>query len=116
MTPRRSTYLPGPLAVLLLSGLCLAEAPVPAAPSSTAEGVEFFEKKIRPLLSENCFQCHSAAAPKGIKGGLSLDNRDAILRGGENGAAIVPGSPDASRLIRAVRWKDDKLQMPPKKA
>src|SRR5438128_8360132 len=114
MTLRRSTQLFGPLVVLFASALCLAGAPAPAPASP--DGVEFFEKEVRPLLSEHCFQCHSAAAPKGIKGGLSLDNREALLRGGDNGPAVVPGSADGSRLIRAVRWKDDKLQMPPKKA
>jgi hypothetical protein len=104
----------GPLAVLLAAGMCLGQSPVPAAPSS--DGIEFFEKKVRPLLSEHCYQCHSAGAAKGIKGGLALDNREALLRGGDSGPAIVPGAPDGSRLIRAVRWKDDKLQMPPKKA
>src|SRR4051812_1476531 len=116
MTLRRSTQLVGPLVVLFASALCLADAPVPAPASASPDGVEFFEKKVRPLLSEHCFQCHSAAAPKGIKGGLSLDNREALLRGGDNGPAVVPGSADNSRLIRAVRWKDDKLQMPPKRA
>ena len=113
MMLRQPIAMFGPLVVLLASGMCHGQSPAPAA--TTPDGVEFFEKKVRPLLSEHCFQCHSAAAPKGIKGGLSLDNREA-LRGGENGPAVVPGSADGSRLIRAVRWKDDKLQMPPKKA
>src|SRR4051794_30804746 len=75
MTLRGSTQRFGPLVVLFASALCLAEVPVPAPAAASPDGVEFFEKKVRPLLSEHCFQCHSAAAPKGIKGGLSLDNR-----------------------------------------
>ena len=82
MKPRRSVYLSGPVAVLWAAGLCLAQAPAPVAPPS-AEGIEFFEKKIRPLLSEHCYQCHSASAAKGIKGGLTLDHRDGTLRGGD---------------------------------
>src|SRR3954465_6035031 len=97
------------LPVLAIGGAVRAQA-------VSGDGAEFFEKKVRPLLSEQCYQCHSAAAPKGIKGGLALDTKDGVSRGGESGPAVVPGSPDASRLIRAVRWKDDKLQMPPKKA
>src|SRR4029453_12421844 len=91
----------GPWAVLLCGTVCLAQSPAPAGPS--AEGVEFFETKIRPLLSEQCYKCHSAQAEKGIKGGFSLETREGLLRGGDSGPAIVPGSPDESRLVRAVR-------------
>ncbi|HVY71453.1 MAG TPA: DUF1549 domain-containing protein, partial [Verrucomicrobiae bacterium] len=81
--------------------------------AATAEDLEFFEKKIRPVLSEQCFKCHSATAEK-VKGGLLLDTRDALLKGGESGAAVVPGNPEASLLIKAVRYTDKDLQMPPK--
>jgi hypothetical protein len=74
---------------------------------------EFFEKSIRPLLVQHCYACHSARAKK-PKGGLLLDSREALLRGGENGPAILPGQPDQSRLIRAIRYQDVDLQMPPK--
>src|SRR5688572_2324384 len=112
MMPRQLIQLLGPLLALLPAALAYAQAPKPTA--LAPEALEFFEKKVRPLLSEHCYQCHSAKAEKGIKGGLALDTRDATLRGGDAGPAVVPGSPDASRLIRAVRWKDD-LKMPPKK-
>ncbi|MBI5775368.1 MAG: DUF1553 domain-containing protein [Verrucomicrobia bacterium] len=79
-----------------------------------AAGTEFFEAKIRPLLVEHCYECHSAESKKGVKGGLRLDSRDGVLQGGDTGPALVPGNPDASLLIRAVRYQDDKLQMPPK--
>src|SRR4051794_8417211 len=59
----------------------------------TAEALEFFEKRIRPLLTEQCYQCHSAAAPKGVKGGLLLDSRTAVMKGGEGGPIVVPGNP-----------------------
>jgi len=75
--------------------------------------VEFFEKKVRPLLAERCHACHSARAKK-QRGGLSLDSRAAILRGGDTGPALVPAQPDKSLLVRAVRYEKNGLQMPPK--
>ncbi len=77
------------------------------------EDVEFFEKKIRPLLTGHCYNCHSAGAKK-IKGGLRLDTRAALLKGGDSGPALVPGKPGESLLIKAVRSADPDLQMPPK--
>jgi hypothetical protein len=74
---------------------------------------EFFERKVRPLLVERCYSCHSSGAKK-QKGGLRLDSRAAILKGGESGPAVVPGEPDKSRLIEAVRYGRQDLQMPPK--
>ncbi|MBI3875380.1 MAG: c-type cytochrome, partial [Verrucomicrobia bacterium] len=81
-----------------------------AAPKDSA-GVEFFENKIRPLLIENCYECHGEAKQKG---GLRLDTRDGTLKGGDTGPAIVPGAPEKSLLIKAVRYTDKELQMPPK--
>ena len=77
-------------------------------------GDEFFEKRIRPVFVEHCAKCHSADAEK-VKGGLRLDSREAILKGGDSGAAIIPGDPEQSPLIKAVRWVDKDLQMPPNK-
>ncbi len=77
------------------------------------EGIEFFEKKIRPVLTDNCYQCHSAQAGT-PQGGLLLDSREAMRKGGVSGqAAIIPGDPDNSLLIRAIRYTDPNLQMPP---
>jgi hypothetical protein len=76
-------------------------------------GVEFFEKKIRPVLVERCYECHSAESKK-VKGGLRLDTRDAVLKGGDSGPALLPGDPEKSLLIKAVRYGDPDLQMPPK--
>src|SRR5688500_4217305 len=96
-----------------------AAAAVYAAPASQpdakphAEGIAFFEKKVRPVLSASCFKCHSAASDK-VKGGLKVDSRDALLQGGEGVPAVVPGKPDDSPLIHAVRYDHDDLQMPPK--
>ena len=69
----------------------------------------FFESKIRPVLVEHCHKCHG---PTKQWAGLRLDSREAILKGGDHGPAIVPERPDASVLIRAVRHVDDKLKMP----
>ena len=74
------------------------------------EHVKFFEKEVRPLLAENCFQCH---ADKKQKGDLRLDSLAKMLAGGESGAAIVPGMPEKSLLIQAVRYES--LEMPPEK-
>jgi hypothetical protein len=99
------------LLVLLLTGL---EARQETAPAPDAAGVEFFEKKIRPVLAERCYSCHSAGAEK-LKGNLLLDTREGTLKGGDLGPSLVPGDPDRSLLIKAVRWTDEDLRMPPKK-
>ena len=86
-----------------------------AVAAETADSPEFFEKHIRPVLSEQCFKCHSATSEK-LKGGLMLDTREAILKGGDTGPAVAPGDLDKSLLIEAIRWQNKDLQMPPKKA
>ena len=83
------------------------------AAEPTKSQLEFFENRIRPLLTDNCYSCHSHEATK-LKGGLSLEFRELLLRGGETGPAIVPGDPEKSLLIKAVRYTDADLQMPPK--
>ncbi|HTD67277.1 MAG TPA: PSD1 and planctomycete cytochrome C domain-containing protein, partial [Candidatus Limnocylindria bacterium] len=75
--------------------------------------LDFFESKIRPVLANNCYKCHSTKAEK-VKGGLLLDSREALLKGGDSGEAIVAGDPEKSLLIKAVRYSDPDLQMPPK--
>jgi hypothetical protein len=85
-----------------------------ALPARAADpGTDFFEAKVRPVLVEHCYKCHSAEAKK-QQGGLHLDTRDALRAGGDNGPAVVPGKPDESRLVKAVRYTDPDLQMPPK--
>jgi hypothetical protein len=96
---------------LIFSLTCLASAPALDV-KLTPEQSEFFEKKIRPLFAENCYKCHSHDSEK-VKGGLLLDTRDALLKGGDTGPAIVPGDPDKSLMIQAVRYKNKDLQMPP---
>ena len=77
----------------------------------TRPQLEFFEKKVRPLLVQHCYECHSVKSKK-IQAGLVLDSRDGLLRGGDSGAALVPGDVDGSSLIEAVRYES--LEMPPK--
>src|ERR1700733_4587853 len=77
------------------------------------EGLDFFEKKVRPLLAARCFDCHSP--DKKIKGGLRLDSREGWEKGGDTGPAIVPGDPEKSLLVEAIRYGNRDLQMPPKK-
>ena len=79
----------------------------------TAEQSKFFNDKVFPLLAENCFRCHSAEGGKD-KGGLTLDTRDAIVKGGETGTALVAGDAEKSLLVKAVTYKDPDLKMPPK--
>src|SRR5437588_194704 len=65
-------------------------SPTAASAAPTAPQLEFFEKRVRPLLADQCYKCHSTAASK-TKGGLSVDSRDALLKGGDSGPAVVPG-------------------------
>ncbi|MDQ3621440.1 MAG: DUF1553 domain-containing protein [Verrucomicrobiota bacterium] len=88
---------------------CLMAGPVAAAPADAA-GLEFFEAKIRPALVKYCYECHSAGARK-VKGDLLLDTRDALRAGGESGQVVIPGAPEKSLLLEAIRYED--LEMPP---
>jgi hypothetical protein len=88
-----------------------AAAAKPAEPAPTKEGLDFFETQIRPIFVHNCYECHSGD-PKKAKGGLTLDTRDGLRKGGKSGAAINPGHPDQSLLIEAVQYES--LEMPPK--
>jgi cytochrome c553 len=92
----------------------VAAAAKPAAGADanhpTKAGIEFFEKKIRPVLVSKCYQCHSAAADS-VKGELKLDSRDAIRKGGESGAVLVPGDSQSSLLMEALRFEG--IEMPP---
>ncbi|WP_406694256.1 DUF1549 domain-containing protein [Singulisphaera sp. Ch08] len=81
--------------------------------SITPDQEKFFEAKIRPVLATQCGKCHASTAEK-LRGGLQLDSREALRLGGDSGPAIVPGNPDESLLIRAIRYRDDEVQMPPK--
>jgi hypothetical protein len=86
--------------------------PTPNSPPATAEGIAFFESKVRPLLLERCGKCHTAKEAAEA-GDLVLDSPAGILVGGSRGAAFVAGKPDESLLLKAVRYADTDLQMPP---
>jgi hypothetical protein len=75
---------------------------------------DWFETKIRPVLVEHCYRCHSAQA-KSIKGGLRLDTAAGLRKGGDSGPIVVPGKPDSSLLLRALSYRDETLRMPPQK-
>jgi hypothetical protein len=77
----------------------------------TKEGMDLFEKRIRPALVRHCYECHSGD-PKKAKGGFLLDTRAGLRKGGESGAAIVPGNAEGSLLVEAIRYEG--LEMPPK--
>ena len=73
--------------------------------------LEFFERHIRPRLVEHCYECHSAATE--TSGGLALDSRESLLKGGDSGSSIHVNDPDRSLLMQAIEYRDPKLQMPP---
>jgi cytochrome c553 len=98
----------------LAAAVCVAVSAAVGRSAEPADSPEFFEKKIRPVLVEHCFKCHGDLKGKAPKGGLRADSRAGLLKGGDNGPAIVPGDPDESRLIAAVRYQNPDLQMPPK--
>ncbi|MFO1501877.1 MAG: DUF1549 domain-containing protein [Verrucomicrobiota bacterium] len=98
--------------LLLMLALNPPAADAPGAPSQ--HDLDFFEKRVRPVLAEHCYACHSAESDK-LKAGLRLDSREALLSGGDSGPAAVPGDPEHSLMIKAVRHLDKDLQMPPRK-
>jgi hypothetical protein len=87
-------------------------APLAVATALADDGAAFFEAKVLPVLQQRCYECHSHE--KKIKGGLALDLRKGWETGGDNGPAIAPGQPEKSLLIKAVRYTDADLEMPPK--
>src|ERR1700724_2244247 len=77
--------------------------------AATSDNREFFEMRVRPILSKNCFGCHTGTHMSG----LQLDTREHILKGGNSGPAIVPGDPAHSLLIQAVQYTHERFKMPP---
>jgi len=90
---------------ILLGVLC---APLAAQPLDAG----FFESKIRPVLATKCYACHSSGL-KSPMGGLLLDTKAGVLKGGATGPVVVAGKPAESRLLKALRYTDPHLQMPP---
>jgi len=100
---------------LLMAGVGASMARAQAtARGEDREGIEFYEKAIRPMLTDRCFQCHGVTV-KNPKGGLVLETREGMVKGGGSGPAIVPGDPEASLLIQAIRYADEELRMPPRR-
>jgi hypothetical protein len=99
------------VSVCVTQSLCLGQESTQA---SSEAGIAYFEKEIRPLLITHCYQCHSETAGE-REGDLVLDSRDGWTIGGTSGPAVVPGDVESSHLIRAVRYEDEGLQMPPVK-
>ncbi|MBM3775141.1 MAG: DUF1549 domain-containing protein, partial [Acidobacteria bacterium] len=95
----------------LIAALGCALVLCPAFPADPAnkEAAEFFEQRVRPVLAKHCFACHTGSR----LGGLRMDSREDILKGGNNGPALVPGNPDQSLLVQAVRRTHERFKMPP---
>jgi hypothetical protein len=106
----RARYLT--LAGVLHLGALASALALPAT-ELTKEQLAFFESKVRPVLAENCYKCHSLEQGK-AKGGLTLDTHAGVMKGGETGAVVTPGDPARSPLITAIKYLDPDLQMPPK--
>jgi hypothetical protein len=105
-----SIYCVFALAIPGLGGIAAVKAATPAGEPASSRGIEFFEKNVRPLLVEHCLECHSGESNDG---GLSLGSRAGLLRGGDSGAAVVPGSAAESLLLAAVTYQHEVIQMPP---
>jgi hypothetical protein len=104
----------GPLVTAAAAGLMLfvgRSSPAAEPPAADAAGVAFFESKVRPLLVERCYDCHAADTDQ--KGSLQLDTAAGMKKGGDTGPALVPGDPEKSLFIKAVRYHDKNFQMPP---
>ena len=85
--------------------IALSYSAIAQTPTLTPPQKEFFEKKVQPILSAHCYDCHSHGAEK-IRGALALDTREGLLKGGENGPSIIPGDVEKSLLIIAVRYTE----------
>ncbi|MCH2573013.1 MAG: hypothetical protein MK103_16760, partial [Planctomycetes bacterium] len=94
--------------LFVMTGLLTAQENVPAR-----QPIEFFESRVRPVLAEHCYSCHSQNSDE-IKGSLQLDTRAGVLKGGSRGPVLVAGDPENSLLIQSIRHQD--LKMPPGKS
>ena len=96
----------------VLGGLFTSRAALAEEPRPSVADVEFFEEKIRPVLVERCYKCHSATS-ESVRGGLRVDDREAIRAGGDSGPSVVPGKPDESLLLQALAFDGQFYDMPP---
>jgi len=95
------------LLAVFLVGLLASRAAEP-----TAEQIEFFESKVRPIFADNCYTCHSGG--REVEGRFAADSAEALLKGGDSGPTVIPEMFEGSLLIKAVRYTDPDLKMPPK--
>jgi hypothetical protein len=98
-----------PVLVRLFWRFLLLSSLLPPLPAQLSDAEQFFESKVRPILANNCYACHTGAK----SGGLQLDSRERILQGGKSGPAIVVGKPEQSLLVQAVNHSHSRLKMPP---
>ena len=109
---RYITFLFG--SIFVLGAGAKAEKKVTMAKATSEQSV-FFETKVRPLLSENCFRCHGGDPKKDPKAGLDMTTLEGMLLGGDSGPSLIPGDLDNSLIIEAVRYRNEDMSMPPKK-
>jgi hypothetical protein len=108
---RLSSRFLAPAAILLFAGVASSQPTPPATGTAPdAAKIEYFEKKVRPILADHCYHCHSADTKPA--GNLRVDDRNGLLTGGNKGPAVVPGEPGKSLLITRVTQKDEKKRMP----
>ena len=105
-----SSLVPDLSAALILLAFSVMPGMSAELAADNPEALKFFENRIRPLLADQCFKCHGENKQKGD---LRLDSQSAVLQGGSGGAAVVPGDPAQSLLMKAVSYEDADLQMPP---
>ncbi len=101
-----------PLAIVLAAGTAWQASAADA--KLDPKQLEFFEKRVRPVLATACYQCHSTAPDAKVKGGLVMDSKEGLLKGGDSGPALVPGNAKKSLMIEAVQYQHKDLKMPPK--
>lgn len=116
-SPARLSIIKKPKVAATPTPAPVVEKPAAPAMADAADGlppehVKFFEDNIAPLLADKCYKCHSVAEGKS-KGGLTMDTREALRKGGDSGPMLVPGDPAKSMMMTAIEYKDEDMQMPP---
>ena len=110
-------FSPAPLSTFRLAGLvlfaCLTTSVCAEDAAPDGAALEFFEKSVRPILVEHCYECHATGE---VSGGLRLDSQAGVMKGGDTGPSLVAGDPEKSLLIEAIRYRNRDLQMPPQNA
>ncbi|MGV3753778.1 MAG: c-type cytochrome domain-containing protein, partial [Verrucomicrobiota bacterium] len=106
-----------PIALLVTGAITLVAVTAHASEGAklTPQELDFFERNIRPVLTEKCYKCHSSQPDAKIKAGLALDTREGLLKGGDSGPSIKAGKPAESLLMKTLHGTDPDLLMPPEK-